>query len=86
MAEAGVPESTMKAIMGHLSARMLERYSHIRMKAKREAILAVEAQTAEARRQAVGTHVKQSHNSPIPPVRKRCNERPKSFFFAVSGA
>jgi len=60
MAESGVPESTMKAIMGHLSARMLERYSHIRMKAKREAILAVEAQTAAARRQTVGSHVKQS--------------------------
>jgi integrase len=46
MAEAGVPESTMKAIMGHMSQAMLERYSHIRMHAKREAILAVEAQSA----------------------------------------
>ncbi|MBI4906785.1 MAG: site-specific integrase [Acidobacteria bacterium] len=38
MAEAGVPESTMLAIMGHMSRSMLERYSHIRMKAKREAV------------------------------------------------
>ena len=38
MAEAGVPESTMLAIMGHMSRAMLERYSHIRMAAKREAI------------------------------------------------
>ncbi|MBK5293991.1 MAG: tyrosine-type recombinase/integrase [Acidobacteriia bacterium] len=38
MAEAGVPESTMLAIMGHMSRAMLERYSHIRMKAKREAV------------------------------------------------
>jgi integrase len=41
MAEAGVPESTMLAIMGHMSRRMLERYSHIRMKAKREAVEAL---------------------------------------------
>ena len=35
MAEAGTPESTMLAIMGHMSRAMLERYSHIRMAAKR---------------------------------------------------
>lgn len=38
MAEGGVPESTMLAIMGHMSRAMLERYSHIRMAAKREAV------------------------------------------------
>ncbi len=37
-AEAGVPESTMLAIMGHMSRAMLERYSHIRMAAKRPAM------------------------------------------------
>jgi hypothetical protein len=37
MAEAGVSESTMLAWMGHMSRAMLERYSHIRMAAKREA-------------------------------------------------
>jgi integrase len=31
MAEAGVPESTMLALMGHMSRAMLERYSHIRI-------------------------------------------------------
>jgi len=41
MAEAGVPESTMMAIMGHMSRAMLERYSHIRMAAKREAVEAL---------------------------------------------
>ena len=30
MAEAGVPESTMLAILGHMSRSMLERYSHVR--------------------------------------------------------
>ena len=38
MAEAGVPESTMLALAGHRSRAMLERYSHIRMAAKREAV------------------------------------------------
>lgn len=38
MAEAGGPESTMLAIMGHMSRKMLERYSHIRMAAKRTAV------------------------------------------------
>ena len=41
MAEAGVPESTMLAIMGHMSRAMLERYSHIRMAAKRTAVEAL---------------------------------------------
>ena len=38
MAEAGVPESAMLAILGHMSQKMLERYSHIRMQAKRDAV------------------------------------------------
>ena len=28
----------MKALLGHMSQRMLERYSHIRSKAKRQAV------------------------------------------------
>lgn len=42
MAEAGVPESTMLALLGHMSRAMLERYSHIRMAAKREAVKSLE--------------------------------------------
>jgi integrase len=38
MAEAGVPESTMLALAGHMSRAMLERYSHIRMQTKRGAV------------------------------------------------
>jgi integrase len=38
LAENGVSESTMLALMGHMSRSMLERYSHIRMAAKREAV------------------------------------------------
>lgn len=41
MAEAGVPESTMLALAGHMSRVMLERYSHIRMQAKRDAVEAL---------------------------------------------
>jgi integrase len=38
MAENGVPESTMLALLGHMSRQMLERYSHIRLMAKRDAM------------------------------------------------
>ena len=41
MAEAGVPERGMLALAGRLSRAMLERYSHVRMKAKREALEAM---------------------------------------------
>jgi integrase len=41
MAEAGAPETTMLALMGHMSRAMLERYSHIRMAAKRTAVEAL---------------------------------------------
>jgi integrase len=41
MAEAGVPESVMLALAGHMSRAMLERYSHIRMGAKRVAVEAL---------------------------------------------
>ena len=43
MAEARVPESTMLALMGHMTRAMMERYSHIRMAAKREAVEALTA-------------------------------------------
>ena len=38
MAEDNVPEGTMLALAGHMSRAMLERYSHIRMAAKRSAV------------------------------------------------
>ena len=46
MAEAGVAESTMLAIMGHMSRQMLERYSHIRLAAKVDAMAAIGALSA----------------------------------------
>ena len=41
LAESGASESTMLALMGHMSRAMLERYSHIRMAAKRQAVAGI---------------------------------------------
>ncbi len=41
MAEAGVPEAAMQSIAGHLSKKMLDHYSHVRMVAKRQAVQAL---------------------------------------------
>jgi integrase len=35
MAEGGASDATMTALAGHMSRRMLEHYSHVRMAAKR---------------------------------------------------
>jgi integrase len=43
----GVSEQTIKALAGHVSRQMLERYSHIRSEAKQAAILALEQQPIE---------------------------------------
>jgi integrase len=37
MAEGGASDATMMAVAGHMSRRMLEHYSHVRMAAKRQA-------------------------------------------------
>jgi len=44
--ENGVPEATMLDMMGHVSAAMLRRYSHIRAKARREAMNALESRVS----------------------------------------
>ncbi|HUS09715.1 MAG TPA: tyrosine-type recombinase/integrase [Pyrinomonadaceae bacterium] len=41
LAESGCSEQTIKAIAGHVSQRMLDRYSHIRLEAKRNALEAL---------------------------------------------
>ncbi len=38
MAENGASDATMMAVAGHMSRRMLEHYSHVRMAAKRTAL------------------------------------------------
>ena len=41
LAESGASDQTIMDIAGHVSRQMLKHYSHIRMKAKREALEAV---------------------------------------------
>ena len=41
MGEAGIPEAAMQSIAGHLSKKMLDHYSHVRMAAKRTAVEAL---------------------------------------------
>ena len=45
LAESGAADSTIMAIAGHVSRRMLERYSHVRMEAKRTAMETLAAST-----------------------------------------
>lgn len=59
LAENGVSESTMLALMGHMSRAMLERYSHIRMAAKRDAVAGVVLRPTE----------KTAQNSEVVPVK-----------------
>ena len=48
LAEDGTPESTMLALMGHMSRAMLERYSHIRIAAKRAAMANIKLRQPDA--------------------------------------
>lgn len=48
LAESGASDSTIMAIAGHVSRRMLERYSHVRMEAKRTALEALAKSTGLA--------------------------------------
>ena len=50
LAEMGVADHVLESISGHLSRRMLEHYSHIRIDAKRQALDALD----QARRAAEG--------------------------------
>ena len=49
-----VSEQTIKALAGHVSRQMLERYSHIRSEAKQAAIQALEHPSIEPILQATG--------------------------------
>jgi len=50
----GASEQTIKALAGHVSRQMLERYSHIRSEAKQGAILALDQTSIDPILQAVG--------------------------------
>jgi len=59
LAESQASEQTIMAIAGHLSRRMLEHYSHIRMAGKRAALDAIAAVPKQA---AFGAVVHQNCN------------------------
>jgi integrase len=48
LAEGGASDATIMSVAGHVSKRMLERYSHVRMEAKRKALEALAASTKRA--------------------------------------
>jgi integrase len=60
LAESGAADSTIMAIAGHVSRRMLERYSHVRMEAKRTAM---EALTKSSK---IGGYDTNHDTSPLP--------------------
>jgi integrase len=55
LAESGASEQTILAIAGHVSRRMLERYSHIRLEAKRNALEALSLKSRESNGTKYGT-------------------------------
>lgn len=56
LAESGASEQTIMAIAGHVSRRMLERYSHVRLEAKRDALKALSAKKSEGYGTSNGTN------------------------------
>lgn len=43
LAQTQTPDAPIQAISGHLSRKMLEHYSHVRLEAKRRAVEALDA-------------------------------------------
>lgn len=66
LAESPASEQTLMAIAGHLSRKMIEHYSHIRMEAKRAALDAIAKPVAEA---GVAQNWAQSSDEGKPAVR-----------------
>jgi len=64
LAENGASDSTIMAIAGHVSRRMLERYSHVRMEAKRKAMEALAVSTKTA-----GYDTNHDTNAHVPNIR-----------------
>jgi integrase len=62
LAESQASEQTLMAIAGHVSRKMIEHYSHIRMEAKRAAVDAIAAQPLQA---VIGAGVNQNVNQQL---------------------
>jgi integrase len=67
----GVSKQTIKALAGHVSRQMLERYSHIRSEAKQAAILALDQTSIDPILQAVGHKI--GHTLPDGAAKERSN-------------
>lgn len=65
LAERGVSKATMLALMGHMSRAMLERYSHIRMAAKVEAVAGLTLRPNEQKSEAVPVKVPVSRQTSV---------------------
>jgi len=69
LAESEASELTLKALAGHVSRKMLERYSHIRLEAKRAAIQALSdrpTERANSARTSQNTSQKGDVNGAVP--------------------
>ena len=61
-----VSEETIRALAGHVSKQMLQRYSHIRIHAKEAAILGLEnAEIEDSAREAAGERAQNWAQSPM---------------------
>jgi integrase len=70
LAESGAGDETIMEIAGHVSRQMLSRYSHIRLEAKRKALVSVDRQRAadKAQREKAQPHAAAVNNvaQPLP--------------------
>jgi hypothetical protein len=70
LAESGAGDQTIKDIAGHVSPQMLKHYSHIRMKAKREALEAVwrkQGEDAKERKEQQESEAQNANQQGPPP-------------------
>ena len=72
LAESQASEQTLMAIAGHVSRKMIEYYSHIRMEAKRAAVDAIAAQPLIIA-EGVNQNVNQQQNGDSRPLAKSLN-------------
>ena len=63
LAESGAGDQTIKDIAGHVSPQMLKHYSHIRMKAKRDALEAVWRKQGEEQKERKEQQESEAQNS-----------------------
>jgi integrase len=79
LAESGTSEQTIMSIAGHVSRKMLEHYSHIRVDAKRKALDALGTKPEKEKQNAsegghVTIHVTNAKEGPVPPSQPIENE------------